>query len=470
MSYHYGNDASDSCDDVNKTVYGYKDPYSNLNYKEALLLLCNKQFIEYALTHGKKNMIQLFKHFNFPIPKIEEKINSVFLFHILYKKNSQGKLIPRENVYYYEKTLKGYINPFKPPFTKLFDELEKEFDKIKKEKIMTENIEKLRLTISRDFTSNNKKLNENDGTVKILKYFICIKYYANQFGFKDTKQITIDEISSIGQIYYLIKTYPKNDANNNPFEEDDNINNYYNDPNCFFYSFYCDMKRHESKPKKTFLEKLIQNSKIRDNAFNYLSTKSNEPKFIYKFNDCSDFSKLNFENDSINRINSQELPKNKLEFELRSKNSNNIMKTQKFSTALKLSNFDNKLKYREIENVDLSDEYRIILILKGKRIQYSVNDQHFYFKFYYEQRCLNTVEVVLDEKLAKKNYNKFKEIMSQVKNNEEIIIVFAYNPINYFNIKYDNIQLPPNGIESVCYLDSSKENPNVFGMFESANK
>ena len=55
-------------------------------------------------------MIDLFKHFHFQVIETEEEKRT------LYKQVPNRNLIPRENVYYCKKNIKGYNNPFRSPF------------------------------------------------------------------------------------------------------------------------------------------------------------------------------------------------------------------------------------------------------------------------------------------------------------------------------------------------------------------
>ena len=132
-------------------------------------------------------------------------------------------------------------------------------------------------------------------------------------------------------------------------------------------------------------------------------------------------------------------------------------------------------QYGECGNSLLFDDFRLVLILKGKRIDYTdwdgvKNRNKYYFRFYVEDKLLNTVEVIFNQNVAKEDLSKFKNVMSKVKINEEIIVVFAYNPTLYFNIRKMKYSPPPSGVESVFYIDSSKENPNVTKIFEELNK
>ena len=47
--------------------------FLDINQDKVMPLINQKEFIEYSLEHGEKNMIDLFKHFNFPVPETEEE-------------------------------------------------------------------------------------------------------------------------------------------------------------------------------------------------------------------------------------------------------------------------------------------------------------------------------------------------------------------------------------------------------------
>ena len=55
-----------------------------------------KKMEEYALQHKEMNLLELYKHFNFPVPKTEEeKSDPKFEINILYKFDSKGQKVPR---------------------------------------------------------------------------------------------------------------------------------------------------------------------------------------------------------------------------------------------------------------------------------------------------------------------------------------------------------------------------------------
>ena len=147
------------------------------------------------------------------------------------------------------------------------------------------------------------------------------------------------------------------------------------------------------------------------------------------------------------------------------------------NNSIRLNNYkiNNQSIYGNLGDTLLYNNNRLILVMKGKRIDFTnlegkKNRNNFYFKFYVENKLLNTVEVLYNSNIAKIDINKFKNIMGKVKMNEEIIIAFAYNATLYFHIKYLKYIIPSSGVESVYYIDSSKENPKVTEIYEYINK
>lgn len=463
----------------------------DLNRDETISLTDKKKFIDYAHTHKEKNMIELFKHFNFPVPETEEeKEDQRFCLRLLYKKDIKGKLVPRENIFYNEKSKKGYKNFLDSSFTIIDNETVNDnkskknankeetlenLSKMKKIKKLDRSIDNLRKSISsKSFCNNNGELNEEETTsINKLKYTLCIKHYGEQLGFKDLKKISLEEVTSLGQIYYIIKMASQENNNfNNPFNNC-NMNNNENMKNDDYITVINGVI-YKKKKKRSFIDKLIRNFRIADNNFGLLSIKDNESQILFN-NLCNyDYGSKN-NNNKIQETDSQKLLAefNKIILESQKNYLNNNDNND--SLKAKATERNNESRYGKLGDNAICDEYRLILILKGKRIDFTDkrgkrNLNLFYFKFYLENRLLNTVEVIFNENVAKEKSSKFKKIMSQVKINEEVIMAFAYYPIIYFNNKHNNYELPPSGVESVYYIDSSKENEKVIKVYEEANK
>ena len=469
----------------------------DLDHNETISLTDKKNFKQYALNHGELNMIQLFNHFNYPIPETEEEKNDPrFCLKVLYKNDSNGNLIPRENIYYYEKFVKGYKNPFKSFYTILNDGTiidnnnikplndENNINGFKKIKKLDNKINGLTKKIGRKTIYNKQDINRNVDNIKELQYNLCIKHYAKQLGSKDIKQISLDEITTLGQIYYLIKTASEqSEIFNNPFknineicyEEDD-------DEDDLDFGFGLNLlgknkNKKKDENKKSFIETLLKNSRIADNNFGYLSEKPGESQIIkdnFSKIDLNPSQNNNKDGDSqilLNKFQKLQIESQKMKDV---KNDNNINLNNN-SINLNNSKKSNQSIYGELGNSLLYNNNRLVLVLKGKRVDFTdiegkKNRNRFYFDFYVENKLLNTVEVIYNINVAKEDLNKFKNIMGKVKINEEIIIAFAYNPTLYFNIKYLKYDIPRSGVESVYYIDSSKENPKVNEIYEYINK
>lgn len=497
------NEATSIFGEENKKIYNVitcAADFINLDHNKTRTLLDNNELITFAQEHGEMNMIQLFKHFNYPIPETEEqKKDPRFCLHLLYKRDSNGKLIPRENIYYYEKNIKGYKNPLKSSYTILDDgtkidnsyikplNKKENFDGMQKSKILDKTIYNLRNNLH-----NKNELNDNTNNKKLLQYNLCIKYYSNQLGLRDLKTIGIEEIASLGQIYYLIKraneekedsinpfnNYEINKNKNIFFEDDDEDENNIFSGNYANFGIINMKNKKKEEPKITFIDKLVKNTKITETNFGYLSIKPGESQIIFK--DISDikFDSNNENNNNISKDTDSQLLTNvlnKLVLTTQKKNEKDSIDNTIIFMDNNFPKRNNESQYGYYGNSILYDDYRLVLILKGKRIDYKdwegkKDINKYYFKFYVENKLLNTVEVIFNSNVAKEDMIKFKKVMNKVKINEQIIIVFAYNPIFYFNVRYLNYDFPPSGVESVFYIDSSKENPNVKKIFEEINK
>ena len=320
--YKNRNEASGLFVEENKKIYNVitcPADILDLDHNETISLTSKKKFRQYALNHGELNMVQLFNHFNYPVPQTEEeKKDPRFCLKVLYKNDSKGNLIPRENIYYYEENVKGYKNPFKSYYTVLNDGTiidnenikplngEKNINELKRIKKVDNKINGLSKKLERKILFQSKEMLGKDINVKELQYNLCIKHYAKQFGLKNIKEITINDITTLGQVYYLIKTASEqSDIFNNPFKNMKNneicYDNDEDDLNFKLILNYQDIFR--KKPEqKSFIEILLKNSRIADNNFGYLSVKEGETQLVK-----DDFSKidLNSSNNNIKESDSQ---------------------------------------------------------------------------------------------------------------------------------------------------------------------
>ena len=252
-----------------------------------------------------------------------------------------------------------------------------------------------------------------------------------------------------------------NDDNNN----DDNIR--FNHNNII-------IKNNNEQQKKSFINKLIKNSRIAENNFGLLYIKEKESQVVFKNIFDYKYDK-NIYNNKEKETDSQKLLDKFQKIILESQKSNLNNNNDCDLMTSNSTEMNNQSRYGELGDNSLYDNYGLILILRGKRIDFTDrcgkrNPEQFFFKFYFENKLLNTVEVIFNDKVAKQKESKFKTIMKQVKRNQEFIMVFSYYPIIYFNNKYNNYELPASGVECVYYIDSSIENEKVIEIYKEANK
>ena len=461
MVHYFKNrfDASGFFTKENPKIYNFITGVGDfLDDEKSLSLMDDTKFKEYALAHPEKNMIELYEAFNFPIPSNEqEKRDPRFRNDILYKKDSKGNLIPRENIYYCEKHIKGYKSPLKPAssYTILNDDeisidqslikpkdKENNFDSIQKRKKLDDTIIVLQKSVRKSFASM-KELNRNKENIKQLRYEYCKRYYMNQFGNKQLEKITLDEVNALGKVYYIIKTAQETDYLVNPFLNLDinpilYENNNNNTGNIFQQQFMVCKKKEIIK--KVNINALLKNANVSENKFGFLSIEKGDSQKI------------------INEIiNAQ------LESQKNSGDSSCI--TMKSYTS---NNNDSGIKYSQSKNNGnslLINDYHILLTLKGKKMKgtNSKKNQSFYFSFFIENKPLINVEVAFSSKVSKINWEKFCNVMKSIKFGEDVIIVFGYNPTKYFDIESGNYHMPL--YEKVFFIDSSKSNPKVSEIF-----
>ena len=429
-----------------------------------------------------------------PAPETEEKEEPKFHFHPPNKKNSKGNnLIPRDVIYYGKKKKRNTVNPFdsffifpnnetiniirdKEPANK--DENLENLAKMKRAKKMEKSIGDLNDSISSSYFYNKKKeLNDDKPDEKKLKYALCIRHYAKQLGYRDLKKIAPEEITSIGQIYYLIKTGSKEyELFNNPFDyyNMDNNEDMNNDDNVQFNNNNIIIKSKNDQQRNAFIVKLIKNARIAENNFGLLYIKEKESQVIFKNIFDYKYDK-NIYNNKEKETDSQKLLDKFQKIILESQKSNLNNSNDNDLMISNSKEMNNQSRYGELGDNSLYDNYGLVLILRGKRIDFTDrcgkrNPEQFFFKFFLENKLLNTVEVIFNDKVAKQKESKFKTIMKKVKRNQEIIMVFSYYPIIYFNNKYNNYEFPASGVECVYYIDSSIENGKVIEIYKEANK
>ena len=288
-------------------------------------------------------------------------------------------------------------------------------------------------------------LSEKNSFVKILKYCLCLKYYANKFHYRDPKQIVAEEVLSLGHIYYLVQSPEKNET-----DEDKGNEDYTNSTNYAILK----MEKKEEK-KKTFIDKLLQNTQMAEKKYKFVQEENESQNSLISLKNIQNLGFIS-QKDDDNNIRERDSYNWLKPFSLTSKVSikslskfNDFIDIKNSSMPFPTINFDLK----EGENYAFNDN-TIFLILKGKRSESyerfnRKNRNRFFCKFYLENMLQKTVEVISNNKSE-----EFKKITSEVKINDEIIIAFAYNPTEFFNVKNGKYECPKGGLEYVYFIDS----------------
>ena len=435
----------------------------------SMSIMDDTKFKEYAYAHPEKNMVELFQIFNFPVPSNEkEKHDPRFCNDILYERDLDGNLIPRENIYYCEKFVKGYKSPLKPSSYSILSERtlidqsfdkEKNFDKLPKRKKLDNTINNLQRTVRKSFQSMNE-FHKNKQNLKKLRYEYCIRYYMKELGNKELDEIILDDVNSLGKIYYIIKTAIETDYLNNPFRCFDS-NPIFNDTQfrydeniinneCIIQPHMICQNQKKVKIKKVNIDALVKNANLCEYNFGFTAVEKGDSQKIIE-----NFSKIKLESQKSN-------------FDTNCDKKKTIISNNNDSN---MSNMPNISKNSNISISDnngtslLIDDYHLLLMLKGKRMKgyNNIKTKGFYFTFFIENKPLIIVEVVFSDKVSRVNKEKFNDFMKNIKIDEEVIIVFGYNPTKYFDVESGNYHKPI--YEKLFFIDSSKLNPKVQEIF-----
>jgi hypothetical protein len=382
-------------------------------------MISDDKIRQYAIKHPEENMVQLFSRFDYPIPRTKEefedpKFNASFFF----ERDEKGNIVPIENIYWKEKYDKNFQNPMDSFYSLLEDQneyqrekaslplLEEKFKKSQKRKIFDKSKSKNKVDkVRKSFRCSPNKINDVERKTKIYK--ACLRHYSNQLNNKLINEITLDNITNLGQIYYIIKTVSDSIKKQNTNMENDN-------------NILSNVQGEEKKElyEIKYISSLIRNSIIAKNKFGPFSWVKGDSQIIGE-----EIGKIKLETQSLLGIK-----------------PNNI----------------------------LFDENTLFLLLKGKRIKYDdvLSGNQNYFKFLIEEKLIpSPIKVKFYSKCCRDKIEKYHSIMDKIKINEELLLAFAFNPTYYFdnyNLSYQN----NNGIwEYVYYIDSSKAGPRVEEIF-----
>lgn len=425
--------------DDGKAIKILTSPSDMLNLEETMRMMDDNKLKEYALNHPEKNMIELFKEFGYPVPENEEEIQDPrFYTSLLYIKDSEGKLKPRENIFWNEKYVKNYQNPLNSFYSLLHDTnvdtskiveyKEKEEEPYGLKLLKQAQNKKYDKTIN-SFLKNyfkeqnnyskqkNQKIKKNDSM-----YASCMKYYSKIFENKIIQNITADDINSLGDIYYIIKNEKEKEILSKKKEYKDLLNNESDDDDDFFPEGSILRSK-----KNSLINLLLKNSSITEKEFGPKSIKQGESQIL-----CDLLESKKLESQKSNDINS---------------------------------------KNKNISQNFLYDEYSIFLILKAKRIELnnSKEKNKFFFKLYLQDKLIDKpVEVVYEKNICRDKYKNFKKIMENIKIGEEILISFIFNAIIYFNF-VNGLYINFKPYDKIYYLDCSKVNNNINSIFDEIN-
>ena len=226
--------------------------------------------------------------------------------------------------------------------------------------------------------------------VKKCKYELCLRHYMNALGNRSLDQIKLDQVNSLGKVYYMIKT---------AFEKDYYQNGHKKNNNFPIISLNININA------------LVNNANMTEEFFGAKSAQKGDSQRL-----------LNFFNNPFGLVDES------------AENHNNSL---------------------------FIDNYRLLLILKGRKVKECNhnNNMNFYFSFYLENKALMTVELAYSEKVSRIDMAQFNNIMKNLKFDEDVLIVFGYNPIIYFNVESGNYFNPY--YEKVFFIDSAKTNQKI---------
>ena len=264
-------------------------------------------------------------------------------------------------------------------------------------------------------------------------------------------EIKLDEINNLGKIYYILKYQIFESKFIKIKNENENKYHFINEKNEIV--------------ENIFLNKYIcENIFIDDKDFFRFSQFMNE--FSQKIKITSQISDISMEaNNDGNKIDI-------------------IDDLKKFFCVNKV-------------NKEKINDYKAILILKGKRvvgnrdynmenlISYSYNKRgydlnqnnnktkDYFIQLYLGGKALETVKIKNDEDISNINSYEFNKIMDDIKFNEEVVFVFLYYPLKYFNINsglYKFIPGVSSDYETIFFINCSKRDSQLYEIFKYVDK
>ena len=285
---------------------------------------------------------------------------------------------------------------------------------------------------------------------KLFKF--CMEYYFNVLNKKLPYQIELSQINNVGIIYYILN-----------------------------YRLFDKMSMIQRKDvfvdkKNDIIEFIFKNKKICE-------------KLFIDANDQFGFTQLAKELSQKIKITSQIN---------NSPNDNSGVCGD--SLNLNGNNFDDeylkKFFILNRVNKDKVNDYKIILILNGKKVNYSKNyhlenffvytnnerrytlnnnknkTEDYFIQLYLKGKPLEKVRIKNDIDISNTSDDDFNDIMDKININEEVIFVVLYNPLKYFNINNGTYKINQcfGEYETLTYINCSKKDSLLYDIFKYVNQ
>lgn len=441
------------------------DLYDIKEDNDSNCLINDKKIVDYANKFPEKTNIQIFKELGYPVPEGSQINNNKLNPEMFYKKNDNGELIPKKNMFCKKKddpkneniqksfcsiinssnNDDSFLNSKKSPFKK-------------REKSSRKKLKRPNFTNSR----NSCFFGRSDEEIEKIQFKHCMDYYCGFFNhFSKDKKSVSESIQCLGQIYYLVKFPIYNSIIKYDFKNSSIINNISSNKNEGYLNSL-----------KKFVNWVQNNNAISEK--NFLS---------------GDLSFTQLAHDLSQNLN------------LLSKNSNDdiIMKSIREENANndEVSMESIKNNNKSLNKIDQNNlnEYDIMLLLKGRRIrgQTSENikeliayikrnnyfedgnnnrkkeEKKYFFRLFIGDIPLAPVEIINSPKKSNISNLDFEKIMDKVKIQEEIIIAFVYNPIYYFDINTGKYKGNNSDCQKIYFIDCSKNNPKLYDLYLQIN-
>ena len=428
-------------------------------------LINDKKIVDYANKFPEKTNIQIFKELGYPVPEGSQINNNKLYPEIFYKKNDNGELIPKKNIFCKNNNAPKNEN-IQKSFCSIINESNNDDSLINSKKSQFKNREKSsRKKLKRpnfNISRNSSFFGKSNNEIEKKQFQYCMDYYGGVFDhFSKGKKSVSDSIQCLGEIYYLVKFPIYKSIIKYDFKNSSVINNINSNKNEGYLNSV-----------KKFVNWVQNNNGIC------------EKKFL-----SGDLSFTQLAHDLSQNLN------------ILSKKSDDdiIMKSIREENAINdevsmESKQNNDKSLNKINQNNLS-EYDIMLLLKGRRIRGQTNEnikeliayikrnnyfedgnnkrkneeKKYFFRLFIGDIPLAPVEIINSAKKSNISNLDFEKIMDKVKIQEEIIIAFIYNPIFYFDINTGKYKGNDSNCQKIYFIDCSKNNPKLYDLYLQIN-